>query len=388
MWRQVELTIIQGRNLGSPRQLSESISNTTANPDSDTRQEGDPVDMDVFCEINLNNTLCGRSTLKKCIGSPDWHEGFTLTDLPPFDTLEVIVWNEKRLLKPINLGSIRISLGNFRRGEVVEGWFPVIHAGPTAGGIQVGDIRMKMRVDEDIILPYSAYSGLLQACIHRNILDWMDDFEHKLHLRSISSELMYVAIAKNVLLDQVFELADREVDGTPPHNTLFRGNTILTKTIELCMAFYGKAFLEASIGSSIRRLCSEKIAIEVDPARSGKSTKDTERDVELLIYWCKEFWNQIYAVRNECPNEMRKLFEHVRKLVEKRYSRNNMPEEQSWDLPWQSVSAFCLPTMPVQRSLTLIAKVIQSLANLNASVQKEDFMRGVKAFLKESVPAM
>jgi len=63
----------------------------------------------------------------------------------------------------------------------------------------------------------------------------------------------------------------------------------------------------------------------------------------------------------------------------------------------------------VQRSLTLIAKVIQSLANLNAvsevlallppspsrlivnlvqTVQKEEFMRGVKDFLRDSLPAM
>lgn len=85
------------------------------------------------------------------------------------------------------------------------------------------------------------------------------------------------------------------------HQTLFRGNTILTKTMELCMAWYGKAFLEASIGSVLRRLCAEKVAIEVDPLRSGKSTKDVERNVDQLIYWCQEFWNQIYSVRAECP---------------------------------------------------------------------------------------
>jgi hypothetical protein len=64
-----------------------------------------------------------------------------------------------------------------------------------------------------------------------------------------------------------------------------------------------------------------------------------------------------------------------------------------------------LPSVSVQRSLTLIAKVIQSLANLNSvnslllpraraflifhqTVQKEEFMRGVKDFLRDSLPAM
>jgi hypothetical protein len=74
----------------------------------------------------------------------------------------------------------------------------------------------------------------------------------------------------------------------------------LTKTMELCMAWHGKAFLEASIGSVIRRLCNDKVAIEVDPMRN-KNPKDVEKSVDLLVYWCREFWKQIYAVRGECP---------------------------------------------------------------------------------------
>jgi len=149
------------------------------------------------------------------------------------------------------------------------------------------------------------------------------------------------------------------------------------------------------------------VAIEVDPLRNAKGPKDVERNVDLLVYWCREIWEQIYSVRQQCPEEMRKLFQYIRQLVETRY-----PKEQSTDtnseLPRQSVSAFCflrfivpailhphlfglcsgLPDLPVQRSLTLIAKVIQSLANLNATVQREEFMRGVKTFLEERLPEM
>jgi hypothetical protein len=148
------------------------------------------------------------------------------------------------------------------------------------------------------------------------------------------------------------------------------------------------------------------------------------------------------------PSELRRIFQHLRKLVEKRYRTDNGPQDQKRELPWQCVSAFCflrflvpailhphffglspgkpknecfrfltlwfipffffftgMPSLPVQRSLTLIAKVIQSLANLNPvrwlrkpaqrlylffiqTVQKEEFMRGVKNFLQENLPAM
>jgi hypothetical protein len=67
------------------------------------------------------------------------------------------------------------------------------------------------------------------------------------------------------------------------------------------MVWHGKAFLEASIGNVLRRLCHDKVAIEVDPVRSGKSVKEIEKGVELLVYWCQEFWQQIYSARFECP---------------------------------------------------------------------------------------
>lgn len=153
----------------------------------------------------------------------------------------------------------------------------------------------------------------------------MSDFERKLQLRTLSEQLMFIAIAKGVLVEHITEYADREVDGTPScetcflfrkclykliftaHSVLFRGNTIFTKTMELAMAFYGRAFLEASIGRVIRQICSDKITIEVDPNRSGKSPKDVERGVELLVEWCQTIWDSIYAHRSDCPQ-----YVHVR----------------------------------------------------------------------------
>ncbi|KAI0639415.1 Rho GTPase activation protein [Trametes polyzona] len=401
MWRQVDLTCIQGRNLGVTRPLSDEPSLA----EQEIKLDADAVDMDVYCEIFVNGTLCGRTTVKKGIGSPDWHERFILPDLPPFENLEIVVWREKRLTKPVIIGTVAIVLVNFRRGEAVEGWFPVLHGGQ-ACSTQAGEMRLKIRVDEEIILPYHAYAKLLQTLQTRNHLDWMRELETRLKMKNVNNNIMSIAIAKNVLLESIMELADREVDGTlTSHNTLFRGNTVFTKTVELYMSWYGMPFLESSVGATIRRLCAEKVAIEVDPVRIGKGPKAIEKNVELLVAWCREFWDHIYDARTQCPPELRRMFEHIRKLVESRY---RIRDDQNRELPWQSVSAFCflrfivpailhphlfgllpgLPDVPVQRSLTLIAKVIQSLANLNPTVQKEEYMRGVKDFLHDSLHAM
>lgn len=66
------------------------------------------------------------------------------------------------------------------------------------------------------------------------------------------------------------------------------------------MNWYGKSFLEASVGQVVRRLIAEKVAIETDSTRN-KGAKDQEKNIELLVHWCGEFWTSIYSVRSECP---------------------------------------------------------------------------------------
>ena len=89
----------------------------------------------------------------------------------------------------------------------------------------------------------------------RNYLDWMNDLGARLNLKDISTQFISVAVAMNALVDSICEMANKEVSETPlstssfalsqvleisflitvllyrsaAQNTLFRGNTVLTK---------------------------------------------------------------------------------------------------------------------------------------------------------------
>ncbi|KAI0689605.1 Rho GTPase activation protein [Cytidiella melzeri] len=397
MWRQIEMFCVQGRNLGTSR-LPEELGET------ESKQE-DLVDIDVYCEIFVNGYLSGRTTTKKGLGSPDWQEKFEFLDLPPFGTLEIIVWRDKKLTKPVMIGSTVMALMNFRRRDFVEGWFPVVSPQHHAG-IVVGEIRLKMRVDEEIILPRKLYNGVLQAMQAMNCLDWITELDSRYKIRQIVQEhFLAIARSQNTVEKDIMDLADREVDGTPQsHTTLFRGSTNLTRTLEAYMSIHGGVFLEASLGGVLRRICSDRVAIETDPIRSRKTGRNIEKNVELLAHWCQEFWRSIYDARKQCPEEMREIFVHIRSLIESRYQVHTSHHA---DLPWQGVSAFLflrffIPTIlhphlygfwpgmtdePVQRTLTQIAKVLLSLANLNVVVHDQD-SRAVKDFLINSCPKM
>lgn len=166
----------------------------------------------------------------------------------------------------------------------------------------------------------------MQTLNTRNYLQWMQDLENTLRNKTLPQHLINLAIVQETIVQQIQEAAEwevekaitcrppachmrdvvNEVDLSSAHQTIFRGNTVFTKTMEKCIAWYGSSFLEASIGTVLRRLIAEKIAIEVDPVRSGKNAKDVGRHVDLLIYWCKEFWDQIYLVKEDCPKYVSK----------------------------------------------------------------------------------
>ena len=83
----------------------------------------------------------------------------------------------------------------------------------------------------------------------------MNDLGARLNLKDISTQFISVAVAMNALVDSICEMANKEVSETPlstfplplsqiselsfliavrlcqlvAHNTLFRGNTVLTK---------------------------------------------------------------------------------------------------------------------------------------------------------------
>ncbi|KAF8509805.1 Rho GTPase activation protein [Gautieria morchelliformis] len=409
MWRQVNLTVMHGRNLGVVGQLA-SHDGLTSYAASTEAERGDGsteawADSVVFCEVVIDGFTSGRTMFQKGVAGtpPDWTwlESFTFSDLPPFGSFSIRVWRCKKSAKSTLVGAIDISLGPFRRAQLQEGWFPVMSCVPGGNRVQVGDLKLKLRVDEEFILPSEAYSAITSTLDTHNCMDLLRELDQSMQLGDISIHMLSLAVGRGTFFKDIIDLAEREVANAPNANTLFRGNSVFTKTIEQAMSFFGRPFLEASVGPAIQELCTERIELETDPARNTKGAKDLEYSVRVLPIWCNKFWTNVYKMRDFCPPELRRLFHSIRELVENRF------KDDSSNLRWQCISAFCflrlivpailhphlwglhpgLPPPGLQRSLTLIAKAIQSLANLTTE-KRESHMRGVSSFLEQNHSAM
>ena len=157
MWRQVQIEVNQARSLGVARSIQGDGTSSPQGPLEFTSI--DVTEMEVYCEIFINDDLCGRTTAKRSVGTPEWHEQFTFSDLPPYGDLSIQIFRERKVSKPQLLGTIIIVLGNFRRGEVVDGWFPVLSLGQLT--VQVGEIRLKLKIDEYAIFECVLMSALV-----------------------------------------------------------------------------------------------------------------------------------------------------------------------------------------------------------------------------------
>ena len=152
MWRQLSLTVSSARNLAIAKKNYASGPDLTTMAIAATEEVSEAAaDLQMYCEIVIDGVLLGRTALQKGLaenGTSDmtiswsWHETFTLADLPPFGVMSVRVWRHKKGGKPMYVGTVEVVLVHFRRGQAVDGWFPIMY------GTQVGDLRMKLKVDE------------------------------------------------------------------------------------------------------------------------------------------------------------------------------------------------------------------------------------------------
>lgn len=126
-------------------------------------------------------------------------------------------------------------------------------------------------------------------------------------LEETTRTILHILASQSLLVERIDCLARLEVEAGLRQNRsaalLFRGNTILTKSIELYLRLVGAEYLEASIGDVVRRICEDRVEIEIDPSkvRPGVKEKETLRNMRELQEWTKKLWDAISRARGKCP---------------------------------------------------------------------------------------
>ncbi|BGP08329.1 hypothetical protein JCM10049v2_004176 [Rhodotorula toruloides] len=369
---------------------------------------------EAFCEIEMGGEVVAQTALRKGT-SPFWNETFVFSDLPPLVSpisIRVLQSSSKHATRPLLIGTATVRVPDLPRQQIVEDWWAVKPANPSKSSDAVGELSLSLKINEEVVLPSRDYQEILNLLTDDPEADLASEIAHEFpaDLEEVTRILLRVYSAKSLLLPRVLRLADLEIDSNARNNRsaaiLFRGNTILTKTIELYLRLIGAEYLDASIGNVIRRICADKVEIEIDPMKVKPGTKDKDllANTHALHEWTLTLWNSIYDAREKCPHDLRQIFNHIQKVVVEKYGQS----DDQKNTRWTCVSAFIFlrffvpavlnpklffivsnpPDPKAQRTLTLVAKTLQGLANFSSFGQKEPWMLPMNAFVRENHAAL
>jgi hypothetical protein len=122
----------------------------------------------------------------------------------------------------------------------------------------------------------------------------------KIELDIFAQALLRIDIAHRRVLHRIIGLAEKEVKARDTIATLFRGNGLLTKTVEMYMRVVAYDYLDSSVGQVIRRMCEEGVYFEIDPAKL-EHRDNLKENVDGLEKWIEAIWQAIYNSRQKCP---------------------------------------------------------------------------------------
>jgi hypothetical protein len=177
-------------------------------------------------------------------------------------------------------------------------------------------------------------------------------------------------------------------------NLLFRGNSLLTQALEFHMRRLGKEYLEDVLLDKINEINDANANCEVDPSKVTHA-QDIHKNWAELMRFIMEIWERISQSANRVPQELRHILKYIRAVAEDRYG------DFLRTVTYTSVSGFLFlrficpailnpklfgllrdhPRPHAQRTLTLIAKCLQALANLSTIGKKETWTQPMNHFL-------
>uniref|UniRef100_A0A8C5WZ48 RAS protein activator like 1 n=1 Tax=Laticauda laticaudata TaxID=8630 RepID=A0A8C5WZ48_LATLA len=383
---------------------------------------------DPFARVLFNGQILETAIIKKT-RFPRWEEmlEFVLEDGADSEMpLVVEVWDWDMVGKNDFLGQVKFCLGSVQK-TILKDWFrllPLPNAGEDAGD-KLGQLRLQVRLTEDRILPSSYYQPLIDLLVESILCPPEADDLTPLALleevclvesrQDVSIKLVKIFLGQGLVIPFLDYLNFREISRTMDPNTLFRSNSLASKSMEQFMKIVGMPYLHKVLKVIIHRIFEEKKYVELDPCKiepsrakwisfkaSLSEAQIREGSLEVLKGYLGEIMDAIVSSTESCPSLMRVAFKQLYKRVEQRFKEAEHQEAKCIAISGFLFLRFFAPAIltpklfslrdhhadtQTSRTLLLLAKAVQSIGNLGLQLGhgKEQWMEPLHPFILASI---
>ncbi|KAI3638309.1 hypothetical protein MIR68_003920 [Amoeboaphelidium protococcarum] len=388
-----------------------------------------------FCTVSVNEARIAKTAVKSGT-NPFFGEEFYFDELADCESeiqIEVHSSGRRKNLS-LQLGSLSVKLSSFTDEQnsqnhvhkKYEAWLPIQTATvdefdqPERDGNPA--VRIAAIVSNENILPLYEYPSFVNTLFGEDyrVLKTLARSAEKcvsFARDDFARSLVNVLIATDSDIVAFRALLSVDVEGTEDPNIIFRGNSMATKVIDQYMKIVCGEFLMNTLSAPIKLVyekSSRQESCEIDPTRLERPDDELiKKHQKRLLAWAQMFWDAIQNSVEKCPKNMRETLQSIREMVVNSFRGRKTTTEKEMNnlnqVQYSSVSGFIflrffcpailnpklfglwpeISDNPVaSRSLTLIAKVMQNLANLSDFKGKEPHMEFCNPWITFNIDAM
>ncbi|KAJ8680102.1 hypothetical protein QAD02_015889 [Eretmocerus hayati] len=351
-----------------------------------------------FIVVSLNNVKIARTKVKNGL-HPIWDEDFVFEDLPP-DVVSfcLTLYNKGKRSKDTEVAEFTVELASLANGEEIDSWYSFAGVPPMG---EWGALRLRLRYRHDLAMPPEEYSPLQQLLLdpELQVVKALADVCH-LDRVPLATSLLRIFRHEERVTDLLRSLNQNEVDKEDDTPTLFRAASLTTTLMDLFMKSECTSFLKSALQDTILKLIDTKQSCELNPSKMD-SPEDACSNAEFLLLVLDEVTLSIFTSHEMCPKSLRYICHCLQRSVVSKWPHERLVRTRvvsgfiflrllcpallnpkSFNLIAES------PSPGATRSLVMVAKCLQNLANLVEFGGKEPYMEVVNPFILKNKERM
>uniref|UniRef100_A0A8B9V1W4 RAS p21 protein activator 1 n=1 Tax=Anas zonorhyncha TaxID=75864 RepID=A0A8B9V1W4_9AVES len=320
-----------------------------------------------YCNIYLNSVQVAKTHIREG-QNPVWSEEFVFDDLSSdINRFEISLSNKTKKSKDPDILFMRCQLSRLQKGHATDEWFQLSSHVPLKG-IEPGSLRVRARYSMEKIMPEEEYSEFKELILQKEL--------HVVYALSHvcgQDRTLLAGILLKIFLHEKLEslllrtLNDREISMEDEATTLFRATTLASTLMEQYMKATATRFVHHALKDCILKIMESKQSCELNPSKLEKN-EDVNTNLAHLLSILSELVEKIFMAAEILPPG----FVFLRLICPA------ILNPRMFNIISDS------PSPTAARTLTLVAKSVQNLANLVEFGAKEPYMEGVNPFIKSN----